>query len=101
MGLYKPTTDYDNATSTLPAYTTEHATTNRHLIVKSSVGIKSIDNQAFGGDMELTDYVNRTVGNLGQVVDAQGKLYGVLSAVLDEGWSTVLHFSTITIFQPC
>ena len=95
MGLYKPTTDYDNATSTLPAYTTEHATTNRHLIVKSSVGIKSIDNQAFGGDMELTDYVNRTVGNLGQVVDAQGKLYGVLSAVLDERVVNGVTFSRL------
>jgi len=93
--FYKPTLDFENATSTLNAFTTEHATTDRHLVVKSNAGIKSIDNETFGGNMLLTDYVNRSVGNLGQLVDSQGKLYGIINGVLDERVVNGVTFSRV------
>jgi len=93
--FYKPTLDFENATSTLNAFTTEHATTDRHLVVKSNAGIKSIDNQTYGGNLLLTDYVNQSVGNLAQVVDINGKLYGIIKGVLDERVVNGVTFSRV------
>ncbi len=70
------------------AYTKSHHndgnnTGSRHLVVKSTAGVKSIDNEAYGGAL-MMNYADQNSGNPATLIGSDGKEYGTIAGVLDE-----------------
>lgn len=103
--LFSPAVNYEAGVNNQGAFNTQannwkytqahhndgNNTGSRFLIVKSTAGVKSIDNETYGGSL-MMDYADTANGNSGILVDGNGKEYGTISSALDE--RVVTHAGT-------